>query len=169
MLQCGPKKQNLTPCSHCCLARKPPCFAWALQPPTLCLYYSFMHRQARRWQRWNSKTLCHNCITVFCSFAHHTVQICDSIVRGRSEAVRMAMHRYQAYNFRFQLLHQKIVLAYNIAAVCCNSHVQENMLSSNRFTSIKSKTISWLSELRVSLQNFRVSFWHLKTALKNTD
>jgi len=41
----------------------------------------------------------------------------------------MAMHRYHTYNFRFQLLRQKIVSAYNIATVCCNSHVQENMLS----------------------------------------
>jgi len=49
-------------------------------------------------------------------------------------------------------------------AVCCNSHVQENMLSSHRFSSIQGKTISWLSEFRVSLQNFRVSFWHPKMA-----
>jgi len=28
------------------------------------------------------------------------------------------MHRYQAYKFRFQLLRQKIVSTYNIAAVC---------------------------------------------------
>jgi len=73
--------------------------------------------------------------------------MCVSIVTGRSEAVRMAMHRYPAYNFRFHLLRQKIVSACNIAAVCCNSHVQENMLSSNRFTSIQGKTISWLAEL----------------------
>jgi len=45
-------------------------------------------------------------------------------------------------------------------------YVQENMLSSNRFTSIQSKTTSKLSEFRVSLQNFRVSFWHPKTAYK---
>jgi len=72
--------------------------------------------------------------------------------------MRMIMHRYQTYNFRFQFLHQKIVSTYNIAAVGCNSHVQENMLISNRFTSIQGKTISWLSEFRVSFQNFRVSF-----------
>jgi len=70
----------------------------------------------------------------------------------------MTMHRYQTYNFRFQLLRQKIVSANNIAAVCCNSHVQENMLFSNRFTSIQGKTISKLSEFRLSLENFRVSF-----------
>jgi len=70
----------------------------------------------------------------------------------------MTMHRYQAYNFRFQLLRQKNVSAYNIVAVCCNGHVPENMLSSNCFTSIQGKTISRLSEFRVSLQNFRVSF-----------
>ena len=50
------------------------------------------------------------------------------------------------------------------AAICCSGHVQENMLSSIRFTSIQGKTISRLSEFRVSLQNFRVSFWHPKTA-----
>jgi len=94
----------------------------------------------------------------FRSFVHHAVQICGSIVTGRSEAVRITMHRYHPYNFRFQLLHQKIVSAYNIAAVCYNCHVQENMLSSNRFTSIQGKTIPWFSEFRVSLQNFRVSF-----------
>jgi len=67
------------------------------------------------------------------------------------------MRRYQTYNFRFQLLRQKIVSAYNIATVYCNSHVQKNMLISNRFTSIQSKTTPRLSE-------FRVSFWHPKTA-----
>jgi len=70
----------------------------------------------------------------------------------------MTMHRYQAYNFRFQLLRQKNVSAYNIAAVCCKGHVQEIMLTSNRFTSMHSKTTSGLSEFRVSLQNFRVPF-----------
>ena len=59
-------------------------------------------------------------------------------MRSRSEAVRIIIHRYHTYNFRFQLLRQKIVSSYNIAAVCCNRHVQENLLSSNRFTS-KSK------------------------------
>jgi len=80
-----------------------------------------------------------------------------SIVRGRSEAVRMTIHRCHSYNFRFQL-RQKNVTAYNIAAVCYNGQVQENMLSSNHFTSIQSKSIAKLSEFRVSLQNFRVSF-----------
>jgi len=70
----------------------------------------------------------------------------------------MTVRRYQTYNFRFQLLRQKIVSAHNIAAVCYNRHVQENMLISNRFTSIQSKSIFRLSEFRVSLQNFRVSF-----------
>jgi len=76
------------------------------------------------------------------------------------------MHRSQTYNFRFQLLRQKIVSACNIATVCCNLHVQENLLSSNRFTSIQSKTISNLSEFRVSVQNFRLSFWHPKPAVR---
>jgi len=45
-------------------------------------------------------------------------------------------------------------------------HVQENVFISNRFTSIQSKSIFWFSEFRVSFQNFRVSFWHPKTAWK---
>ena len=64
--------------------------------------------------------------------------------------------------------HKHCVGLYNIEAVCCNGHMRENMLSSNRFTSIQGKTISSLSEFRVSLQNFRVSFWHPKTAYENT-
>jgi len=39
------------------------------------------------------------------------------------------MHSYQIHNFRFQFLRQKIESAYNITAVCGNSHVQENILS----------------------------------------
>jgi len=70
----------------------------------------------------------------------------------------MTMHRYQTYAFNFQSLPQKNMLAYNILAVSCNGHVQENMLFSNGFTSIQGKTIPRLSEFRVSLQNFRVSF-----------
>jgi len=70
----------------------------------------------------------------------------------------MTVYRYQAYNFRFLVLRQKNVTAYNIAAVCCKGHVQENILSSNRFTSIQSKTTSKLSGFRVSMQNFRVPF-----------
>jgi len=79
------------------------------------------------------------------------------------------MHSYPTYNFCFQLLRQKTESTYDTGAVCCNSHVQKNMLSSsNRFTSIQGKTISRLSEFRVSLQNYRVSFWHPKTAQKIT-
>ena len=102
----------------------------------------------------------------FRSFVHHAVQTCGSIMRGRSKAVRIAVHRYHTYNIRFQLLRQKMVSAYNISAICCNSHVQGNTLSSNPFTSTEGKTISRLSDFRVSLQNFRVSFWHPKTAWK---
>jgi len=47
--------------------------------------------------------------------------------RGGAHCV--TMHRYQNYNFHFQLLRQINVSAYNIQAVCCNSHVQEKMLS----------------------------------------
>ena len=45
-----------------------------------------------------------------------------------------------------------------IAAVCCNSQVHVNMLTSSRFTSIQGKTISRISEFGVSFQHFRVSF-----------
>jgi len=51
----------------------------------------------------------------------------------------MTMHRYHTFNFRFQLLRQKIVWAYNIADVCCNSHLQENMLSQFVFLQYKAK------------------------------
>ena len=103
-------------------------------------------------------------ITLKCfrSFVHHIAKICGSIVRGRNEAVRMTMHRYQIYNFRFQLLRQEIVPACNIATVFCNLHVQENLLSWKNFTSRQSKTISRFLEFRVPLQNFRVSFWHFE-------
>jgi len=37
------------------------------------------------------------------------------------------------------------------------------MLSSNGFTPTQGKTKSWLSEFRVSLQNYEVPFWHPKT------
>jgi len=36
-------------------------------------------------------------------------------------------------------MRQKIASDYNTAAVHCNSHVQENMLSSNRFTLYKAR------------------------------
>jgi len=66
----------------------------------------------------------------------------------------MTIHRYHTYNFRFQLLRRKIVLAYNIAAVCCKSHVQENMLSSfpKFYLDTRQNHIS-VSEFEVSLQN----------------
>jgi len=70
----------------------------------------------------------------------------------------MKVHTYLTSNFGFQLQRLKIVSAYNIADVCCNSHVRESMFSTNRFTSIQGKTISWHSAFRVSLQNCRVSF-----------
>jgi len=76
-----------------------------------------MHRQASQSQRETAKHF-HNCNKVLSQFVHRTVQTCGSIVRGRSEAVRMTTHRYQAYNFGFLVLRQKNVTAYNIEAVC---------------------------------------------------
>ena len=159
MLQWGPKSQNLTPCSHCCLTRQPLCFACALQPPTFCLHCSLIHRQASRWQRWNSKTLCHNCIKVPLQFRSpyytNLRQYCKRPKRGG------AHDNAQIPNLQLSLptsAPESCVGLQHFAAGCCNSHVQEDMFSSNHFTSIESKTISWLSELRVPLQNFRVSF-----------
>jgi len=82
--------------------------------------------------------------------------------------VRMTMHRYQTHNFRFRRLRQKIVSAYNIAAVCCNSHVQENMLISDRFTSIQGKAISRLSENRVHWKILECHFDTQKQLKGNT-
>jgi len=45
-----------------------------------------------------------------------------------------------------------------ITAVCCNSQVLVNMLTSSRFSSIQGKTISRILEFGVSLQYFRMSF-----------
>ena len=132
------------------------------QPPILHARYncqpSVLHRRASRSQQWNSKTLPKLHLSQFRT-PYYTNQRQHSNRPKRK--VSTTMRRYQTYNFRFQLLRQKIVSAYNIAAVCCNSHVQENELSSIRFTSIQGKTILWLSE-------FRVSFWHPTNCLKNT-
>jgi len=117
----------------------------------------------------NGETVKHfyNCIKVLWQFR---TPYCANLRQYSNRPKRSGAHddANHTYNFRFQLLHQKIVSAYHFAVVCYNNHVQDNMLTSNRFTSIQGKTISWLSEFRVSLQNFRVSFWHLKTASKNT-
>jgi len=142
--------------SHCRLSQQPHCFACALQLPTF--FFVVVWCTVKQADR-NGETVkhLHNCIKVLSQFRTAYCTNRGGIVRGRSEAVRMTMHRYQIYNFRFQLLRQKIVSTYKIAAVSCNSHVQQNTLSSNRFTSVQGNTISWLSE-------FRVSFWHPKTA-----
>ena len=92
-------------------------------------FFIVVWRKASRLQRWNSKAL-------KCNFVHHTVQICGRKVAGRSEVVRMTMHRYTILKiFAYNLCARKYVSACNTAVVCCNNHVQENMLSSNRFTS----------------------------------
>ena len=103
----------------------------------------------------------------FRSFIHHTVQVCGRKITGRSEAVRMTMHRYHTYNFRFQILCQEIVSAYNIAAICCNSHVQENMLSSNRFTSRQNHILAF--RIQGVIAKFQGVILTPKNGLKNTD
>jgi len=80
----------------------------------------------------------------------------------------MTMHRDHTYNFRFQLLRQKTATAYDIAAVCCNSRVRENVLSSKRFTSKQGKIIS----LAFRIQGVIAKFWGViftpKNSLKRT-
>jgi len=100
----------------------------------------------------------HNCIKMLLQFHTPSAQICSSTVIGRSKAVRMTMQRHHTYNFHFQIQCQKIVSTYNIVTVCCNSHMQENMLSSNRFTSIPGKTVC-SSNVYVCCDN--VSLWQL--------
>jgi len=77
------------------------------------------------------------------------------------------MHRYHTYNFRFQLLRQKIVWAYNIADVCCNGHVQENMLS--QIVSLEYKTKAYLGIQNLGC-HYKISGCHFDTQnrLKNT-
>jgi len=88
---------------------------------------------------------------------------CTNLRQYSKRPKRGVAHDYaQIPNLQFSLpasKPEKCVGLYKIVAVCCTSHVQESMISSNRFTSIQGKTISRLSEFRVALQNFRVSFW----------
>jgi len=103
----------------------------------------------------------HICIKVLSQFrTPYCTNLRQYSKRPKRGGAHDNVHIPSLYNFCFHLLRQKHVSAYNFAAVCCNCHVQKNMLSSNRFTSTQGKTISRLSEFRVSLQNFRVPFWH---------
>jgi len=86
---------NRTMTSHCDVTNS----AQQIQMTTLCHWKKLphenflrtplcmMHRQASRWQRWNSKTLpqLHESASQFCT----PVQICGSIARGGREAVRI--------------------------------------------------------------------------------
>ena len=94
----------------------------------------------------------------FHSFVRHTVHTCGSAGTGLGEEVRMKVHTYLTSNFGFQLLRQRIVSAYNIAAVCCNSHVRKSMFPQILLRQYRGKTIYRHSAFRVSLQNFMVSF-----------
>jgi len=126
------------------------------------LHCSLMQPQAKRSQQSNPSIIA---LKGFRNFAH-TVQICGNIPTGRSGVMRMTMHRNHTHNFRFQIMRQKIVSTY-IIATCCNSHVKENMLSSNCFNSIQVKTICWLAKFMVSLQNYMYHF-DTQKRLKNT-
>jgi len=46
-----------------------------------------------------------------------TLKICGSIATGRREAVRVTIFRYHSFNFRFQLMRQRILLSYHCSAV----------------------------------------------------
>jgi len=95
----------------------------------------------------------HNCIKVL---SHFCTPYCTNRWQYSKRPKRRSAHdNAQIPNLRFSL---PTSATYNIAAVCWYSKVQENILISNHFTSIQGKTISGLSEFRVSLQNFRVSF-----------
>jgi len=117
----------------------------------------------------NSETVkhFHNCIKVLSQLR---TPYCTNLPQysKKREAVRMTMHRDHTYNFRFQLLRQKTVTAYDIAAVCCNSRVRENVLSSKRFTSKQGKIIS----LAFRIQGVIAKFWGViftpKNSLKRT-
>jgi len=72
------------------------------------------------------------------------------------------MYSYQTYNFRFQLLRHKIVSAYNIAAVSCNSHIQENNFPQIVLLQYKAKTYFGFRNLGVIAK-----FWGVIFTLKN--
>ena len=107
----------------------------------------------------------HNCIKGLSQFRTYCTNLRQYTNRPK-RVMRMTMHRNHTHNFRFQLVRQKIVSNYNIAT-CCNSHVKENMLSSNCFNSIQVKTICWLAKFMVSLQNYMYHF-DTQKRLKNT-
>jgi len=69
MLQQGPKSQNITPSSHSCLTRQPPCFACALQACNCRLLIIVVWCTARQNDR-NGETVkhFHNCINVLSQF-----------------------------------------------------------------------------------------------------
>ena len=94
-------------------------------------------RQADRSDK-TVKDFFHNCIKVLSQFR---TPYCTNFQRYSNRPKRGGAHD-NAQIPNLQLRRQKIVSAYNIAAVRCNSHVQENMLSSNRYTSMQGKTIS---------------------------
>ena len=148
MLQHGPKSQNLTPSSHSCLTRQPPCFACALQACNCRLFIIVVWCTARQNDR-SGETVkhYHNCINVLSQFRAY----CTNLRQYSNRPKRGDTHDNctdTILNFRFQLMRQKIVSTYNIATYC-NRHVQEKMLSSNCFSSIQVKTIRWLAKFQL--------------------
>ena len=106
--------------------------------PSVFIEVQCIARQANR----NGEIVKHfyNCIKVLSQFR---TPYCTHLWQYSKRPKRGGAHdnvQIPNLQFRFQFLRQKIVSAYNITAVCCNNHVQENMHSSNRFTSIQGKT-----------------------------
>jgi len=70
---------------------------------------------------WNGETVkhFHICIKVLSQFR---TPRCANLRQYSKRPKRCAwLHRYPTYNFRFQLLRQKILSPYNIAAACCKT------------------------------------------------
>ena len=86
---------------------------------------------------------------------------------GAHNSAQIISVRCHSYNFRFQLPRQRIVSVHNNAA-CCNSHVQENMLSSNRFTSIQAKPHFGIQNLGCHCKFLGCHFDTQKRLKKNT-
>jgi len=118
------------------------CLACALQLPNFCLHCSLMHSQASRLQRCNFKHF-HNCMKVLSPFR---TPCCTNLQQHTNRPKRGGAHvNAQTPFLQFSLpTSQTPFLQFSLptsapASVCCNSHVQENKLSLNRFTQYKAK------------------------------
>ena len=99
----------------------------------------------------------HNCIRMLSQFR---TPYCTNLRQCSNRAKRGVAHD----NAQIPYLQFSHPTSDNMAAVCCNSHVQENMLLLKSFYFNTSQNHTWFSEFKVSLQNSRVPFWHPKTS-----